>query len=158
MTFSSIKALNMPTLDKDSWSFKGAVMGGDFLEILLEEGTIDMELLDKDLFYLDTVTFDIDECRKIRKGTGLSCRTEGARFTVTEVRAWFPALCLSVLFVFRFTLHLSRAHHSSRPFPDYPPIGQGQERRLDVREDLRLRPSPRVRFGYPGPALERLSL
>jgi len=124
-----------------------------------DKATIDVELLDKDLFYLDTVTFDIDECRKIRKETGLSCRTEGARFTVTEVRAKLPALCLSVLSVFRFTLHLSRAHHPRHDhFLMYPPIGQGQERRLNVLQDLRLRPSPRVRFGYPGPALECPSL
>ena len=36
--------------------------------------------------FLDVVTFDADECRLIRKDTGASCKTDGARFTVTEVR------------------------------------------------------------------------
>lgn len=87
LTYSSIKALNSPSLDKDSWSFKGTVTGVDstYLDALFADG-IDLELYSPVGVLLDIVTFDADECKSTRKGTGASCRTDGARFTVTEVR------------------------------------------------------------------------
>ena len=93
LTFSIIKALNSPSLDKDSWSFKGTVVGADetYLADLFEYG-IDLELSSAPDTLLDIVTFDADECKPIRKGTGASCRTDGARFTVTEVCTCFPLL------------------------------------------------------------------
>ena len=87
--FSTIRAVNTPSVDKDSWSFKGVVTGasGDYLDALLEYG-IDLSLSSSVEGHdgYDVVTFDADDCRLIRKETGASCKTDGARFTVTEVR------------------------------------------------------------------------
>jgi hypothetical protein len=84
LSFSSIKAFNTPAANKDSWSFKGTVATADgYLEDLLDYG-ITLEL-ESDGTPLDEVVFDDDDCKSIRKETGVSCRTKGARFTVTEV-------------------------------------------------------------------------
>ena len=89
LTFSSIKALNTPVTDKDSWSFKGTVVGvppgAGYLADILEYG-IDLELNSPGDTLLDIAAFDPEECKRIRKETGISCRTDGARFTVTKVR------------------------------------------------------------------------
>jgi hypothetical protein len=93
VTFSSIKALNTPVTDKDSWSYKGTITGVpsgfDYVEFVLDNG-VELNLSSQrpgspPAVLLDTVTFDADECKPIRKETGLSCKTDGARVTITEV-------------------------------------------------------------------------
>lgn len=89
-TTSIIKALNTPAADKDSWSFKGTVNEGpdyDMVTDVMTGGTDSLELnLDDSTADLDSVIFDADQCKSIRNGKGVTCRSNGARFTGTEVR------------------------------------------------------------------------
>ena len=92
VTFSSIKAVNTPASDKDSWSFKGTLKGvapsTDYVEFLLDNG-VEMDLMrpaSPTPVFLDTVVFEPEECKAIRRGTGVSCKADGARVTATKVR------------------------------------------------------------------------
>ena len=88
VSFSSIKAINTPASDKDSWSFKGALTGVpadfDYAKLVADTG-VEMSLLSPGTLYLDTVIFDDDECKTIRRGTGVLCKTDGARISATKV-------------------------------------------------------------------------
>jgi hypothetical protein len=86
--FSTIKAINTPASDKDSWSFKGAT-NIDYVKLLADSG-VEMNLSGSTdgwvgLGRLDNVIFDADECKTIRRGTGVMCKTDGARITATKV-------------------------------------------------------------------------
>jgi hypothetical protein len=94
VSFSSIKALN--TLDKDnkdSWSFKGTVTGVptafDWIKDTADNGLeMSLQAIDPgtdDPLYLDTVDFAAADCKTIRRGTGVMCKTDGTRMTATKV-------------------------------------------------------------------------
>ena len=103
LNFSSIRALNTPATDKDSWSYKGTITvpaNVDYVKDVLENG-VEVDLSGRrrpespdsspdssrsNSPTLDEVSFDPDECKAIRGGTGVSCKTDGARATVTKVR------------------------------------------------------------------------
>ena len=75
--FSTIKAINTPASDKDSWSFKGAT-NTDYVKLLADSG-VEMNLSGSTdgwvgLGRLDNVIFDADECKTIRRGTGIMCK------------------------------------------------------------------------------------
>ena len=44
-----------------------------------------MSLWSPSNLYLDEVIFDADECKTIRMGTGVMCKTDGARISATKV-------------------------------------------------------------------------
>jgi hypothetical protein len=88
VSFSSIKALNTPATNKDSWSFKGALTGVfppdvDWAKFVADSG-VEMDLFG-DGEDLDTVDFAAADCKTIRRGTGVMCKTDGARITLTKV-------------------------------------------------------------------------
>ena len=145
LSISSIKALKTPKLDKDSWSFKGAVKGVDDLLEFLLAGGIDLYFPASSQGDNDRVIFDADECKLIRKGTGARCHTKGARFTMMEVRTRFPPYpSCSVTFPFIPYCNFPCADHLfSRP-PPHPVTGHGREQWFDLLQGLRRRSPPRV--------------
>ena len=88
MIFRSIKAINKPTSDEDSWNFKGTLTGLGagipYLDIMRLHGAeVDLSLPvpgnpSAPRVYLDTVFFEGAGCKAIRQNTSISCRTDGA--------------------------------------------------------------------------------
>ena len=85
LTLTSIKAVDSASEDKDQWSVKGYLSDPDADVISgIEDYGLEAELQDDVLDTLDSVTFDVDDCKVLNNNKGITCETSSARLSIRK--------------------------------------------------------------------------
>jgi hypothetical protein len=85
LALGTIRAVDTPKKNKDSWSVKGATIEGpDFedLEGIVEDGDLSAMLVNADDEVLDTLDFTKEDCKFLRNERGVVCKIKGANLSV----------------------------------------------------------------------------
>jgi hypothetical protein len=85
LALGTIRAVDTPKENKDSWSVKGAtIMDLSFaaLEGIVEGGLSAVLVNDGDTTVVDTVTFEEEDCKFLPKERGVVCKIKGARISI----------------------------------------------------------------------------
>jgi hypothetical protein len=85
LALGTIRAVDTPKENKDSWSVKGATIEGvdfDTLEGIVKGGKLSAELVNFEDATVDTVAFEEEDCKFLPKERGVVCKIKGARISI----------------------------------------------------------------------------